>query len=188
MTLNNLTKRWNMLGAIATAICTCIGGFLVLPPAQAKGNWAHFGVFVVTALIALSSVPIRLWESRRALKGWLILSVLLFCLGITGYFFYDTRMSQWTFEYAGRREIAGKTFSACAVRFVSDQERKGRSPTPADIVWEFGGNYSEVWPNTAEREQRLHILLSIYLALLFLFASAIVSVIQVTFCVKQPHK
>lgn len=185
MKLNDLTKRWNMLGVIATAICTCISGFLVLPPVQAKDNWAHFGVFIVTVLIALWSVPIGLWESRRALMGWFTISVLLLCLGIAGYFLYDTRMSQWTFVYSGEREIAGRTLSVRAEKFVSDQNRKGRSATPADIVWEFGGNYSEVWPNTAERDQRLHVLLGIYLGELLLFASAIVSVIQVAFCVKQ---
>lgn len=33
MTLSDVTDRWNLLGVAATTLCTCIGGFLVLPAA-----------------------------------------------------------------------------------------------------------------------------------------------------------
>jgi hypothetical protein len=187
MKLSELTDRWNLLGVAATAICTCISGFLILPPIDyGRDNWAHFGVFLVTAFVGLWSVPVTVWTSRRTVKLWVLATVFFVTLGTFSYFFYDRKMGLWTFEYGGQREVAGSRLSKGAENVKTDLTQAGRSATNHDIAWEMGGNFAEVWTDTDTRDRRLHWLLELYLAQLLLFASAMVTVVQASYCAKGP--
>lgn len=183
MKLSELTDRWNLLGVIATAICTCIGGFLVLPPIDyGKDNWSHFGVFLVTVLVGLWSVPVILWASKRAMRYWIVGTILFVALGTLGYFIYDQKMGLWTFEYGGQREIAGDQLTVEGQKVKEELIQAGRSPTNHDIAWEMGGNFADIWTNDGSRERRLHRLIELYLSELLLFASAVIAVAQSSFC------
>jgi hypothetical protein len=186
MTMTDLTDRWNLLGVAATTICTCIGGFLVLPPLDyGSSNWTHFGVFLVTIIVGLWSIPVALATSRTALKLWFLGAVVFVALGTFCFFSYENKMSLWTFEYGGQREISGTHLTPDAKSYQETLVQAGRSATAHDLAWEFGGNFAEVWVSDGSREQRVEWLLKLYFAQLLLFASTIVCIVQASFCVTQ---
>jgi hypothetical protein len=188
MTLSDVTDRWNLLGVAATTLCTCIGGFLVLPPLDygSSSNWTHFGVFLVTVLVGLWSIPVALARGRHALKLWSLGTVVFVVLGTLCFFSYDNKMTLWTFEYGGQREISGAYLTPDAQSYEASLVRAGRSATAHDLAWEFGGNFADVWVSDGSRDRRLRWLLQLYLAQLLLFASAIICIVQTSFCVTQP--
>jgi hypothetical protein len=92
-----LTARWNLLTGIATPICTCIGGFLLLPPLDLSGG-VKFGVFAVTLLIGLWLVPVQLYSTPRALPLWVASATAFVVLSISAFVLYNRVLDGWAFD------------------------------------------------------------------------------------------
>jgi hypothetical protein len=188
MDIDRLTKQWNVLVVFATSICTCIAGFLVLPPLGFdEQTYVKFGVFAVTLILGLWLIPVRIASRRNALRRWGWLGVVLVAASICAFLAYNGVLDAWTFEYAGTREVAGSRLSSAAETTKVNLENQGRVATNHDLLWEFGGDLSMVWPDIRERTRRTDILLNFYLAQLLLFASAIVCVVQASYCAALPE-
>ena len=143
MSLHGITERWNLFGVTATALLTCVTGFVVLPPLDhGQDSFTHFGIFIVTVMVGLWFIPTQLWVSRRARQGWMTGGVLMLALGIAAYFFYDSKLNDWTFEYpanSGQREIAGSVLSENAQTVATRLKQAGQVASPSNVAWEMGG-------------------------------------------------
>jgi hypothetical protein len=78
--------------------------------------------------------------------------------------------------------VAGSQVSKEAADVRNTWLSQGRSVTNHDLLWHFGGNIDDVWPDTRERAHRFYTLFGLYLATLFLLASAVVTVVQASYC------
>ncbi len=190
MRIMKIFDRWNVFGVAAAALCTCIGGFLLPPPLRQDPGSYHFAVFLVTLLVALWSIPVTVWSARTHLRPWLGIAVVLFALSISGYFFYNHLLSEWTFFYppgtpTAQREIAGATLSDDARKLQARLKSLEQDYGPARLVYLAGGEFSAIWPNTAERDGREQKLEWTYFSLWLVFASVVVGTVQATFCVTQ---
>jgi hypothetical protein len=190
MRVMKIVDRWNIFVVAGTALCTCIGGFLIAPPLYKDSTSYHFAVFLVTVLVALWSIPVSLWASRTDLRAWTAGAIVLFVLSISGYFFYDHLLSSWTFFYQPGKEppvqvIQGATLTQQAHDLKAHLLAQGRPAGPAVLLDAADSIYGEVWPNEDERESRARILERTYLALFLIFASTVVATVQATFCVNQ---
>ncbi len=184
MTLDQITSRWNALVAIAVSIGACIGAFLLVPPVGQDGSaWSKFGVFAVALFIGLWLVPLQLYSSRKSVKVWAAIAILMVGSSVAGYFLYTSTLDQWTFEYApGQVVVAGANPAKWASDLREDARRKGNMVTDKDLLFQAGGNFADVWPDPGDREHRTQVLLELYLAELLLLASAVVTVAQATYC------
>jgi hypothetical protein len=184
MTLDQITSRWNALIAIAASIGACIGAFLLVPPVGEGGSaWSKFGVFAVALFIGLWLIPLQLYSSRKSVKVWSAIAILLVVSSVVGYFLYSSKLNEWTFEYApGQVVVAGANRAKWALDFCEDGRRRGKTVTDKDLLFQAGGNFADVWPDPGDREHRTQVLLELYLAELLLLASAVVTVAQATYC------
>lgn len=187
MPMHPIIARWNLLTGIATSLCTCIGGLLILPPLDyssdyGRAAWSKFGVFAVTLLVGLWLIPIQLYSSRKSLKLWVAGAAFFVIAAVGAYFAYNTTLDRWAFPYAGGLVVAGPNLSPQAAQTRRDWIRLGRTVTNADLLWQYGGNIADVWPDLDERNHRTYLLLELYLADLLLMASAIVTVAQASYC------
>jgi hypothetical protein len=154
-----MVTRWNFLAGIATALCTCIAGFLKLPPLDyGNSDWSKFGVFIVTLLVGFWLIPVQLFSKRKALRGWLASAAISTAAAAALYFAYSLRMNEWTFPYSGRLVVIGTNLSPRAAADQSEWTRMGRSVTNDELLWHYGGNSADVWPDLKERDHRTYLL------------------------------
>jgi hypothetical protein len=188
MTLDQVVSRWNLSLTFAVAVCTCIGGFLKLPPllAQDAAAWSHFGVFAVALLAGLWFVPLQLYANRSYVRTWFISAIAFSILGIAGYFMYTSVADLWTFEYTpGMYVVAGAQLTPSALAAKQKLQQRGETVTNKAILWEEGGSIVNTWPDTDTRNHRIYVLLGLYLAELLFFATAIITVIQASYCASK---
>ncbi len=193
-----LTSRWNLLLTFATALSTCIGGFLILPPlhGQANSMWSHFGVFAVTLLVGLWFVPLTLYSKRKTLGTWVLLAIAVSVTAIVGFFYYQSVKASWTYTYdSGGSEqllVKGIKLTDEAAGLTPEQGCKAsmkrhccRGNDYECMLNEMGGNDSgeePVFNDTGTVDQRTNVLLAMYLIELYLLATAVITVVQTTYC------
>ena len=189
-----IVQRWNVFAVAAAAICTCISGFIAAPPLYQDQTSFHFLVFLATLLIAFWSVPLYLWNKRVHLQSWMLCAFVFLTLSVVGYFYYDKLLITWTFFYPPparaqaakpEREIQGYTLSRDSLLDEEQLIQAGELHGPAELAWDAGGQFGEVWPNPEERNSRERKLEWFYIVLCLVFASTIVTTVQATYCLNQ---
>ena len=78
--------------------------------------------------------------------------------------------------------MAGVTLSPESNRQRKDGERQGHVVPDRELLWTAGGQIGDVWPIDEERIDRAKLLTEMYLGELFLLASAVVTVVQASYC------
>jgi hypothetical protein len=187
MTISDFQQRWNVLLALATAVCTVISGFLVIPQIGAETvSWTRFGIVAVALLVGLWMVPMQLYASRRFLRYWVIASVFFFAASGATYYAYSNAIDKWTFPYPvdqkKTRVVAGITLSPRSQKRRDDAARNKLVLTDQDLLVIADGRMVDVWPCDKERTHRLNALIGMYLLELLLLPSAMVTVVQASFC------
>ena len=188
MTISEFQQRWNVLLALATAVCTVISGFLVLPQIGADTvSWTKFGIVAVALLVGLWTVPMQLYASRRLLRYWVITSIFFFAASGATYYAYSNAIDKWTFAFpvdqSTTRVVAGIALSSRAQTLRDNATRNKRPvPTDQDLLENADGKMVDVWPCDKERTHRLNALIGMYLLELLLLPSTMVTVAQASFC------
>jgi hypothetical protein len=188
MTISDFQQRWNVLLALATAVCTVISGFLALPQIGADtASWTEFGIVAVALLVGLWMVPMQLYASRRLLRYWVIASIFFFAASGATYYAYCNAINKWTFSFPAdqskARVVTGITLSSRAQTLRDNAARNKRPvPTDQDLLEIADGKMVDVWPCDEERTNRLNALIGMYLLELLLLPSAMVTVVQASFC------
>ncbi len=187
MTISDFQQRWNVLLALATAVCTVISGFLTLPQIGADTvSWTKFGIVAVALLVGLWMVPMQLYASRRLLRYWVISSIFFFAASGATYYAYTNAIDKWTFPFpldqSKTRVVAGIMLSPRSQKKRDDAARNKQVLTDQNLLEKADGIIVDVWPCDKERTHRLNALIGIYLLELLLLPSTMVTVVQASFC------
>lgn len=178
-----ILERWNVGVVVAAGIGAAVAGFVIPPPEliEPSDQWLTLGRFLVAVLILLFTIPIRSWSAKRHARIWAGITIACVAVGVTLLLRYQGMLDQWTVPYAGARVIHGSNMQPMARAYVDSAATAGRPVTDSAMVFLAGGETDRVWDNS-DRLQNSQRIALVYLGMLTVFATTLVSATQVAYC------
>lgn len=181
--LGIIRARWNQLIVFSTAVMALLSRFVFAPPyALRQQVWYKFGGFFVALAVGLWLVPVKLWASRKQLRGWWIAAVCLAILSCSSFLLYTSLIERWSLPYfRDERVVIGSTRTPEAERDAAILSKDGSEVDDLRLLRYVDGDPYQVWRGK-EITRRSYILTGLYLCTILLLASAIITVTQAIYC------
>ena len=177
-----MVKRWNTLLHAATSMIATIGSFWVPPPPDLPSDnetLVSFGKFIVTILAGLAILPMMKWCCQKK-HAWLWgrVTAIALILGILAFFSFQYLLNTWTVRHSDKVLYTGFTLKQDVKPFVKEHPEYGRE----ELLENAGWDPKIIWTEQSLLLSRL-ILSAIYVLCIPFFAIAIMSVVQLLYCV-----
>ncbi len=138
--------------------------------------------FLVIALVGLWFVPMTRWAQRRHTSYWWWAALGTLLMGVVLLVMYADMRRAWTISYAQTTVVIGDSLTADADHFTDSLRTfRNRQLTDGELLEYYVGDRDRVWVSSGVRSREIR-LLAVYLTLIALFASTVVTIVQATFC------
>jgi hypothetical protein len=187
--LPDIKSKWNAFANTGVLIFSVAASFMIEPPLlslseESKVNW--FAKFLITALIALFTIPMLVRSRKKDYTHWFRLAVIGLCLTLIFAGTYTYLLEKWSVPFYNHRLVIGHTMS----KTVHDEEMaflqsySGPYGDTEAFVKSRQGNTNRIWPSE-ELNNAYTILHVLYIITFITVTIFVVSIIQSIYCYEK---
>ncbi|MGC4035702.1 MAG: hypothetical protein QM764_07045 [Chitinophagaceae bacterium] len=184
---NHLTSIWSL----SLAIFVLLSDFIIPPnidlnTAEGEIDYVMLSKFIVCGIVLVLIVPFYIYNKKRHVRIWLILSVsfLIISLGLLLVYF-DIRNEVTTYDrYKQKRFVSGNTLLPIVQKAVDSLKSIDNRILSRQAILESAGSPGDIWP-FIEIERNSRRLLLVYVTTFACFSLFLLFGLQSTYCVTR---